>query len=68
MAKLTSKSRNAFADRVFGLPKQRAYPMPDKKHARLAKSGASRAERIGNITRTQEAQIDRKANRKLRGR
>lgn len=65
MAKLTASTRNALSARVFGLPKTREYPMPDKKHARLAKSGASRAERVGNITAAQKAQIDRKADRKL---
>ena len=62
MAKLKAASRNALADRVFGLPKTREYPMPDKNHARLAKSGDSRALHVGNITRAQKAQIDRKAN------
>lgn len=66
MAKLTAASRNAMASRIFGLPKKRAYPMPDKTHARLAKSGASRAFHVGNITRAEEKQIDRKADRKLR--
>jgi hypothetical protein len=43
--------------------------MPDKNHARLAKSGASHAERVGNITRGQEKRIDAKADRVLgRGR
>ncbi len=43
-----------------------AYPMPDKKHARLAKSGASHAEHVGNITPTTKARIDAKADRILK--
>lgn len=65
MAKLTAANRNALASRVFGLPKTKEYPMPDKNHARLAKSGASHALHVGNITAAQKAQIDRKADRKL---
>jgi len=65
MAKLKASSRNALADRVFGLPKTREYPMPDKNHARLAKSGASHALHVGNITRAQKKRIDAKANRIL---
>ena len=66
MAILKAGPRNALADRAFGLPGKRAYPMPDKNHARLAKSGASRALHVGNITSAEKAQIDRKANAKLR--
>lgn len=65
MAKLKAASRNALADRVFGLPKQRKYPITDNIHARLAKSYASKEEHRGVITKGQEQQIDRKANRKL---
>lgn len=65
MAKLKAASRNALADRVFGLPGSRGYPMPDKSHARLAKSGDSRALHVGNITRAQKKRIDAKANRIL---
>jgi len=65
MAKLTTKARNELAVSTFGLPKTRQYPMPDKKHARLAKSGASRAEHVGNITAAEKRQIDAKADRIL---
>ena len=53
------------SDRVFGLPKTREYPMNDKNHARLAKSGASHALHVGNITSAQKRKIDAKANRIL---
>lgn len=65
MAKLKAAARNALASRVFGLPESRGYPMPDKAHARLAKSGDSRALHVGNITRAQKKRIDAKANRIL---
>lgn len=67
MAKLTSKERKALPAKDFGLPKSKGYPMPDKAHARLAKSGASRAERVGNISKSTEGKIDAKADRKLGG-
>jgi len=49
----------------FALPATRGYPIEDKKHAALAKSGASHAENIGNISRSTEQKIDRKADRVL---
>lgn len=63
--KLTSSRRNDLALSTFGLPKKRAYPMPDKNHARLAKSGASRALHVGNISEAEKARIDAKADRIL---
>lgn len=62
MAKLTSAQRKAMPASEYGLPQQRAFPMPDANHARLAKAMASEAEHKGNITPAQEAQIDRKAD------
>lgn len=41
------------------------YPMPDAKHARLAKSGAAHAANVGNITRGTKARIDAKADKML---
>lgn len=65
MARLSSRSRNALADRTFGLPGERKYPMPDKSHARNAKSRASQQFNAGRLSASQKAEIDRKANRKL---
>jgi hypothetical protein len=67
MAELHAASRNALADRVFGLPNQRKYPIPDKVHARVAKSYASKEFHAGKLSASQKAQIDSKANRKLKG-
>jgi hypothetical protein len=65
MARLTASDRKKLPPSDFGLPGKRAYPMPNDTHARLAKSGASRAERVGNITPAQEKAIDAKADRVL---
>lgn len=67
MAQLTAEKRKHLAKAVFGLPAQKAYPMPDKAHARLALSGASHAYNVGNISASQKAHIDAMANRKLKG-
>ncbi len=69
MAVLTTAQRKRLPKNSFGLPGKRtkknkagrgAYPMPDKAHARAAKSYAARF-----ATPSQRAQIDAKANRIL---
>ena len=67
MAELTSAHRNALADRTFGLPKQRKYPISDKNHARNALARASQQYNSGRLSKSQKAQIDAKAHAKLRG-
>ena len=62
MSKLTTKQRKGLPKTDFGLPGQRAYPMPDKKHAAVAKSYAERY-----ATPRQRQKIDAKANRILKG-
>ncbi len=66
MSELTTKSRNALADRVFALPGRR-YPVNDRNHAIAAKSRASEGVKKGWITPAQKKTIDAKANRKLHG-
>lgn len=65
MAKLTSKERNRLGSKEFGEPKERKYPMPDKSHARAAKSRASEMEHKGKLSREAERKIDSKADKKL---
>jgi hypothetical protein len=65
MAKLTTKSRNNLAKSTFGLPGKRAYPMPDKSHARNAKARASQMVNAGKLSPASKAKIDAKANRIL---
>ncbi len=65
MAKLDAADRNKLSSSTFGLPAERKYPMPDKVHARVAKSYASKEEHAGKLSSDQKAQIDRKADRIL---
>jgi hypothetical protein len=64
MTKLTTNQRNRLPAKEFAGP-NRSYPVNDRAHARLAKSGASRAEHVGNISKATEAKIDAKANKVL---
>ena len=64
MAKLTASKRNSMSKSSFAGP-GRSFPINDKTHARLAISGATRSERAGNISKSQEARIKAKARRKL---
>lgn len=66
MAVLKAADRNALAERAFGLPGQRKYPVNDKAHARNALARASQQYNAGRLSESQKAQIDRKANAKLR--
>jgi hypothetical protein len=66
MAVLTEKKRSALRDKTFALPGRR-FPIPDKTHAAVAKSYASRMYSRGQLSASQKAKIDAKANSKLRG-
>ena len=65
MATLSEKKRDNMPDSKFGLPEEHKYPMPDKSHARNAKARASQQEKKGNLTSSEMAKIDRKADRIL---
>ncbi len=65
MSTLSTKKRDALPDSAFGLPEERAYPMPDKAHARNAKARAAQQEAKGRLTKSEEKRIDRKADRIL---
>lgn len=67
MAKLTTKARKSLPKSEFGEPGKRAYPMPDKSHAANAKARASQAVNSGRMSKSTEAKIDAKANKKLKG-
>jgi hypothetical protein len=70
MGKLTTNQRKKIPSSKFGLPskaktssgkaKPGSYPMPDKKHAQLAKAFATRF-----AGPAQKAQIDARANKIL---
>lgn len=66
MAKLTSALRSKIPTSKFGLPGSRKYPMPDRSHAANAKARASQQLKRGNLSRSQYASINRKANSILR--
>ncbi len=66
MAKLTTAARKALPKSTFGLPGKRAYPMPDASHAANAKARASQAVNAGRMSKSTEAKIDAKADRKLK--
>lgn len=65
MAKLTAAKRNKLKASTFGLPGQRKYPMNDAEHAGNAKARAAQQRKKGNLSASQEATIDAKANRIL---
>lgn len=66
MARLTTSARKVLPKKDFALPKKNAagkgsYPMPDKKHAAVAKGYAKRF-----ASPSQRAIIDAKANKMLK--
>lgn len=65
MAKLSSKKRSSLPKSDFGEPGSRKYPMPDRSHAANAKARASQQVAKGNLSASEEAKIDAKANRIL---
>ena len=65
MPELDQKDRDKLKSSQYGLPDERKYPMPDKAHARNAKARASQQENKGNLSKSDEAKIDRKADKIL---
>lgn len=64
MAKLNAAKRKAMPNSDFALPGKR-FPLNDATHQRMAISGATRAERAGNITPAQAEHVKAEARRKL---
>lgn len=56
MAVLSSKARKKLPSSTFGLPAERKYPMPD----------ATQQVKAGNLSPSQKAKIDAKANKILK--
>ncbi|MGH9269749.1 MAG: hypothetical protein ACRDZ2_00575 [Ilumatobacteraceae bacterium] len=75
MAELPAKKREQLPAKDFGLPEKARtkaakkesgnYPIPDKGHARSAKSRAAQAQKAGNLTKKERQRIDRKADKVL---
>jgi hypothetical protein len=62
---LTTNSREHLKKKTFGIPSERKYPMPDKKHAANAKARATQMEKKGKLSSGEAAKIRAKANRIL---
>lgn len=65
MGTLNEEQRDDLKPSQFGLPDERKYPMPDKSHARNAKARAEQQVEKGNLSKSDQAKIDRKADRIL---
>ena len=75
VADLDADDREKIPTKEFGLPEKARtkdakkqsgnYPMPDKAHARNAKSRAAQAQKAGNLSKKDQERIDRKADRIL---
>ena len=75
MNDLPAKKRAKLPAKEFGLPEKARtpeakkesgnYPMPDKAHARNAKSRAAQQQKAGNLTEKELERIDRKADKIL---
>jgi len=65
MPELDQKDRDKLKDSQYGLPDELKYPMPDKAHAANAKARASQQVDKGNLSKSDEAKIDRKADKVL---
>ena len=63
MSKLTTKQRNKLPKKVFGMPGEEKYPMPDKAHAANAKARATQMVKKGKLSPSAKAKIDAKANK-----
>jgi hypothetical protein len=75
MGDLSTSKREKLPAKDFGLPEKARtkeakkesgnYPMPDKAHARNAKARASQQQKAGNLTKSEQKRIDRKADKIL---
>lgn len=65
MAELSEEDRDKIAKKEFGLPDERKYPMPDKAHARNAKSRAKEEFNKGSLSKSEMDKIFAKANKIL---
>jgi hypothetical protein len=62
---LSTKKRKHLKKKTFGLPSERKYPMPDKRHAANAKARATQMEKKGKLSSSEATKIRAKANRIL---
>lgn len=67
MAVLTTKERKQLPKSTFGIPKKRAYPMPDRSHAANAKARAKQMLNAGKLSQAEYKRIVKKADMMLYG-
>jgi hypothetical protein len=67
MAKLKSAIRNRLPSSVFGLPKQRKYPMEDRTHRIKAEEFATKEEHAEKLHRPRRRGSGRRTKRLLGG-
>ena len=65
MTKLTALKRKQIPKNEYGLPDEKKYPMPDRKHAANAKARASEMNKRGKLSDAKKTKIDLKANKIL---
>ena len=65
MVKLTTAKRKKIPTSEYGLPAEKKYPMPDRKHAANAKARASEMKKKGKLSSSNAAKINAKANKIL---
>jgi hypothetical protein len=68
MTKLSTDARKKLPAKDFAEPRERAYPVEDKPHARNAKARASQAVKAGRMSKSEENKIDKKADAVLKRR
>jgi len=62
MSKLSTKQRKVIPSNEFGLPEEKKYPMPDRRHAANAKARAAEMENAGKLSEANKEKIDTKAD------
>lgn len=67
MVKLTAAKRKKIPKKEFGEPGSRKYPMPDRRHAALAKSYARQELERGKLSKGEFDKISAMADKKLYG-
>ena len=65
MSRLTTSTRKELPASSFGLPEQKKYPMPDRRHAANAKARATQEQERGLLSQADKKRVDRKADQVL---
>lgn len=62
---IRAKKRNSLKKTQFGLPGSRKYPVDTKARARNAKARAAQMVKAGKLSKSSQAKINAKANKRL---